>query len=176
MRRDFVAEAPSLRALLGARPVRRPAQTPLTRELEQRYRRGVWLGQILFGKSYWVDDLEDGTHPRDAHAAGLDVYRRERKLLAGRPDLAAYWLLSHTLLDDAPELEETFALTRPVGHPLVVDLHARLGSATRAPRVMEKLLAKARAEEWPKGFLERLRSVVKDARSRGAGRRVPRSA
>lgn len=156
-RGDFVFEATSLRALFGPTAQKHARATAAARALEQRYQRGVWLGQLIFGSDFWVDDPEDGTLRAMSDAAGLDEYRRERRLLATRPDLAAYWLLSHALLGELVALEETMRLTRTVRHPVVVDLQKKLRTG---PKGLEASILKHR-EELPEGFLQQLRAAAR---------------
>lgn len=171
-RGDFVVEAASIRALLGAKAPARPRATAATRAMEHRYQRGVWLGQLLFSPDYWVDDPEDGTLRAMNDAAGLDVYRRERRLLATSPDLAAYWLLSHAILGDVAELDETLSLTHTARHPVVMDLRQRLRSGSAGPKVMEKLITKYR-KELPEGFLEQVRIKARERVSPGGSKPRP---
>lgn len=147
---DFVVEAKSLRALVSEVPLRRPAPSARTRAMQAAYRRGVWLGALLYSDAISVvDDPEDGTLRASADAAGLRVYARERGALGARPDLAAYWLLSHALLGHEDALADAWARTARVRHPAVRDLRSRLVSAARAPVVMARLVAKHRTDIAP---------------------------
>lgn len=156
-RGDFVFEARSLRALFAPRAPKRPRATAAARALEQRYQRGVWLGQLLFGADFWVDDPEDGTLRAMQDAASLEVYRKERRLLATNPDLAAYWLLSHAILEESGPLEETLRLTRAVRHPVVIDLHRKL---RKGPKDLAASIIKHR-DELPDDFLQHLREAAR---------------
>ena len=151
---DFVVEAASLGALVGQVPLVRPRPSPRTRAMERAYRRGVWLGQLLYrGDLYMVDDPEDGTLRAIEDAADLSVYARERASLAARPDRAAYWLLSHAILGHSRELADAWARTARARHPAIRDLRARLASPERATATLRRLIEKHRADEWPPGFL-----------------------
>jgi hypothetical protein len=145
---DFVLEAESIEGLMrsgGAGDAGAKAKEIRSR-FERGYRRGIWLAQMIFDEADWYCDNElDDIVAAASHAARPRSYEAERALVASRPDVAAYWLLSHALLGQAGKLAEVLRAVVPVTHPLVVDLRKKLAPIARGKPVTE-LLRKHRPE------------------------------
>ena len=75
-----------------------------------RYRRSIWLAQIMSDADYAGDDPSDiVAAARDA--APLAAYALERSSLTSNPGLAAYWLLMHAVLGRSAELADALQQT-----------------------------------------------------------------
>ncbi len=92
------------------------------------FARANWVVHALLGVGRaWSVDL--------AHAATLEQFDEERRLLAAWPHLATYWMWSHYLLGNRDDLEAVLGTTGGMTSPVVVESRAVIGELLDGHRV-----------------------------------------
>ncbi|AKV03131.1 hypothetical protein AKJ09_09794 [Labilithrix luteola] len=138
---DFVVEALSIAEHLesyGDPEAHPESANREVRDLARLYRRGIWLAHVVQDDA--VDSRDDLARTiRDA--SPLALYDTERAQFDTHPHLAAYWLLSHTLLGETNALVDALDQTSTSKSPVIVDLRKRLSQVAAEPTHLEQVFA-----------------------------------
>ncbi|MBI5543182.1 MAG: hypothetical protein HY901_04800 [Deltaproteobacteria bacterium] len=138
---------------------RQPRGTRKEGALESFHARTLWLTKAFLGiGGEWSDEL--------AKAATLADWKAEKPSVGRRPNLAAYWLWAHYLLENEEELEEALGSTRHLRSPVVRESREfietlRAGKKIRLGKLDEVYFAGIReeiGEAAPKPLLGRARA------------------
>jgi hypothetical protein len=157
---DYFVVAPSVAAWLAQggddadhRPVR-----GAWGGMAARYRRSIWLAQIMSDPDYAGDDpSEIVAAVRDA--APLATYALERESLTSDPGLAAYWLLTHAVLGRSAELADALQQTSGARAAWLCDVRAAVAPMVHDAALVKSWLAEHHPD-WPAGTLARIRKAA----------------
>ena len=160
---DFFVLAPSIATWLaqGGDVVEQRPPRKSWGAMATRYRRSIWLAQIMSSAAYASDSPREIV-PTARDAAPLEAYALERETLANDPGLAAYWLLTHAVLGQTAELADALQRTRDARAVWLCDVRAAVAPMVHDTNLVEPWLA-AHHPAWPAGTLARIRQAAQSA-------------